>query len=81
MQRWIQITREIEALNAELRTIQRECEHDWQPAGSDIECTHPVCNKCGSRGFGWYCQESPTRSCEYEEDEWCIHCGEPEERK
>lgn len=39
------------------------------------------CEICGVE-FGWYCPVNPKRYCEYgEDDEICIHCGEPDERK
>ena len=40
-----------------------------------------VCLICGE-SFGWYCPPSPTKQCEYPpRGEWCIHCGNPSERK
>ena len=44
------------------------------------DCGSASCEKCGE-DFGWYCQISTKRFCEYEGEEDCIHCGEPEERK
>lgn len=47
-----------------------------------------TCPDCQYRTKGWYCKESPTKECDYydeENDEYdedcCIHCGHPEERK
>ena len=39
-----------------------------------------VCAICGA-DLGWWCPKSKNNLCEYKVDEWCIHCGEPEERK
>jgi hypothetical protein len=39
-----------------------------------------ACRICGT-DFGWWCPKSPDHSCCYNEDGWCDHCGEPEERK
>ena len=53
------------------------CEHlnlSPTPWGSAI-CT------CGELTGKWYCEKSPNNTCEYRGNEWCIHCGEPEERK
>ena len=69
-----------------------------------VACTHRVvrsaqdgmaarCLVCGA-GFselGWYCPDSPTHLCCYEQalpdgpvqvnEDSCIYCGQPEERK
>ena len=46
------------------------------------------CNDCGFEPSGWYCPESPTLECEYYDsktgyydEDCCIYCGQPEERK
>ncbi len=38
------------------------------------------CKKCGE-DFGWWCPVN--KVCEYEDKahDFCIHCGQPEERK
>lgn len=41
------------------------------------------CDICGE-SFGWYCEKSPVKYCEFvEESGWinCKHCEEPKERK
>jgi len=39
------------------------------------------CDICGTY-FGWWCPKSSDHLCHYKEpDEWCIYCGQPEERK
>ena len=51
-------------------------------------CTHvyaqkydsAVCVICENHA-GWWCPDGPNNTCEYDHDEWCIHCGDPEERK
>lgn len=41
-----------------------------------------VCEVCGDR-VGWYCTVNPNHYCEYNngDEDYCDHCGEPEERK
>lgn len=44
------------------------------------------CSTCG-KDFGWWCKEAPTNICDYEQkdgsynEDNCIHCHCPEERK
>lgn len=39
------------------------------------------CDTCGKH-FGWYCPDSPSHFCQIDENsEYCIYCGNPEERK
>jgi hypothetical protein len=43
------------------------------------------CAVC-SEDLGWYCPDSPTGLCEYDDKEdlmhdTCLHCGAPEERR
>lgn len=44
------------------------------------------CDVCGTH-FGWFCPESPNGVCDYDQpdgsydEDNCIHCGNPEERK
>jgi len=62
-----------------LSRLIKECKHliissDWAGA---------YCNICGEN-FGWYCEESPVKYCEYDKSSgWimCKHCQEPRERK
>ena len=44
---------------------------------------HAYCNSLGFQlEFGWDCPESPIGTCLYEwDDEHCVLCGEPSERK
>jgi hypothetical protein len=62
------------------------------------ECNHLIvemkdfggayCDICGE-SFGWYCEKSPTKYCEYSAGEYgevnsfieCKHCGQPRSRK
>lgn len=39
-----------------------------------------VCVICRER-LGWWCPKSSTHLCEYKDDEWCVHCHQPSERK
>jgi len=56
------------------------CEHDVVVPS---ECGGRRCAVCRHPLPGWYCPDSPTaeHECYYEDDEFCIHCGQPEERK
>ena len=60
-----------------------------------LECPHRIlktkwesmyCDVCG-KGFGWCCPRSPDQLCHYDEspdnydNENCVYCGLPEERK
>ena len=61
------------------------------------ECQHPnmmnhwgsgACADCGYETSGWYCPKSPDLECEYYnpntntyDEDCCIYCSEPEERK
>ena len=46
------------------------------------------CDICGE-SFGWYCEQSPVKYCEYGAGEYgevnhfieCKHCGQPRSRK
>jgi hypothetical protein len=44
--------------------------------------THVYCQLC-DENFGWSCSKSPVGYCEYKDsdDDHCIHCGQPSERK
>lgn len=43
-----------------------------------------ICKACGER-LGWWCPNAPMHQCEYADDDaardYCIYCGQPEERK
>lgn len=49
---------------------------------------HAHCSDCGFVTEGWYCKDSPTLECRYYDEvtgwydeDCCIYCGQPEERK
>jgi len=60
-----------------LEMLRQSCkQHLWKNSGwGSVNCA--VCGKDG----GWYCPKSPNSCCEYDENEECIYCGQPEERK
>lgn len=65
-----------------INEIRKSCQHEWVPTDpSDMSSSSPVCSKCGDRGYGWWCQESPTKECQYELSEYCTICHQPSERK
>lgn len=81
--------------NAEVSQLQSKLSIAGQLAAAREEaalCQHKkivrdefdsaVCKKC-NKDFGWFCEESPSKHCEYEDsgNECCVYCGEPEERK
>ena len=74
----------LEALT-EIPRTKETCDHmEIVPSDpKDIDCSYPVCKTCGQHFPDWYCPKNPpTHACEYEDDdECCIHCGEPDERK
>ena len=68
----------------ELEMLQSTCSH---PNIVDKHGTGD-CPDCGFRTKGWFCKTSPTKECDYydeENDEYnedcCIYCGAPDERK
>ena len=89
--RTVGLLEQINKLNAELREIKKNCQHsivpdkltytknyssnEWTLTDQSARCQ--ICNEI----LGWYCTSSPVLYCEYGDDECCIHCGDPEERK
>ncbi len=72
-------------LHSALEAVYLSCPHHKDPSlifktAWDGAC----CRECEVE-LGWFCPKSPTRACQYNEDdadhEDCIHCGDPEERK
>lgn len=74
---------QIRILTTEVDELMDECNHEnIDKIGEMAHCD--ICNEF----FGWYCANSPTLTCDYynkEEDKYnedcCIYCGQPEERK
>ena len=63
-----------------------DCNHPNLEVSKYID--HASCRDCGFYTSGWYCETSPTLECEYYcsetgyyDEDCCIHCGKPEERK
>jgi hypothetical protein len=75
--------RDIDLLISKLKTLKRKmitaCDHEFITDYGTARCS-----KCNTFG-GWYCPQSPTHVCSYEDDDacrdHCIFCGDPEERK
>ena len=71
----------IDVLRKELKNLLDNCPHDIVESGSSAEC-----DMCGEY-FGLYCPDSPNHVCDYEQEDGsydedhCIYCGDPEERK
>jgi hypothetical protein len=62
----------------EPRKLKRDCD---QHIIVEDDCGSAICGKC-KEDFGWFCQIAANNICEYsDDDECCIHCGSPEERK
>ena len=86
MKKYDMLQSEASDIQQEIINLQYECQHpnmvsDW---GSG------TCADCGYETIGWYCPKSPNtdRECEYYDpdtdtydEDCCIYCGEPEERK
>lgn len=75
---------ELSAAEADIRVLQEECEHP----NIKEEWGDGFCPDCHFKTVGWFCPTSPTFECDYydkETDEYdedrCIYCGDPEERK
>lgn len=62
------------------KRLESTKEHICQHIIIEDEFGSAVCEKC-KEDFGWFCPIAGDSICEYSGDEWCIHCGEPEERK
>jgi hypothetical protein len=84
-----EIKKQILILEKRLSTLEHECEHriiqhKYSP-NSPFDGL-AVCEIC-DKYFGWYCPDSPDHKCEYKQADgsydydYCIYCGEPEERK
>lgn len=75
------IQNQLDEIVNEIKELQLECKHEeMQNSG--------YCSDCGFKPKGWFCKYSPTYECDYydkEHDEYdedcCIYCGQPEERK
>lgn len=91
MKKEIQITNEAvraaqeSYLEAErlLKSLQDSCQHRIVPDDPEwLDASGRICAECGYKFFDWYCPDNPpTHACEYTHGEYCIHCGDPEERK
>ena len=47
-----------------------------EQGGDSMHCA--ICRK----DMGWWCPKSKDHMCHYNSgSEWCIHCGDPSERK
>lgn len=72
---------ELDAIDVKIQILRIECRHDNMVEDKPCpECDHDI--------NGWFCPKSPTKECDYydpETDEFdedcCIYCGKPEERK
>lgn len=72
-----------------INEIQANCAHDWKPSNpASPMSSSPKCALCGDVGQGWWCEESPTKECNYMRaagrgynPDSCRYCGQPSERK
>lgn len=77
----VELTGLIATKRERIATIKSKCTHDIIQKGQSA-----YCDVCGDY-LGWYCDESPTKTCDYEQEDGeydednCIYCGMPEERK
>lgn len=77
-----ELTEESRILQNKINILINRCSHEDLTVGDDWA----TCNTC-DKSFHWYCPTSPTKECDYEQDdgsydeECCRYCGKPEERK
>lgn len=89
LERIDELKRRMQVAQAEIAGIQAACDHDWQPSLKDRpDCSSAICVKCGAQGNGWWCEASPTKTCDYStadgrgwNSDCCRYCGNPDERK
>lgn len=66
-------------ISRQLYNFQKNCQHVVVNSHESAICL--VCDT----NLGWYCEDSPTKSCKYEDDDYncdfCIYCNNPDERK
>lgn len=75
-QRLAEIREQIRALYMEQAKLVLDCQHVIIESHDSAHCD--ICGK----DFGWWCPDSTTHICQYEDDsECCIFCGQPDERK
>jgi hypothetical protein len=76
-----QINDLIQLLNMEKNELLKKCPHEIIPIDEPKDHDSARCWIC-NKDFGWYCKNSPTKFCKYENDiDSCIYCCQPEERK
>ena len=91
--RYKQLMQKYDVAQSATRNIQREIinlQHECQHPNMVGHWGLGTCADCGYKTSGWYCPENPNndRECEYYDpdtdtydEDCCIYCGEPEERK
>lgn len=83
---------QIKSKYGEIAFIRGACNHQYKPSWPESpDCSHPKCELCGDEKSGWWCEESPSKSCDYFDPsrppryqmnyDCCRYCGDPEERK
>jgi len=93
VQRWMDARRALVAQGWVQRWEKPRCQHKGRavpgpgidddpsdPEDASMDAA-PLCPTCGFTLDGWYCPESPSGVCVYEQSDNCRHCGQPEERK
>lgn len=81
----IQALNDLAAAQKRVSAIRANCAHVIIPSDPKwIDASSRTCSDCGESWGDWYCpKKPPAHACEYtrESGEWCIHCGDPDERK
>lgn len=80
---------EISERHREILRLKATCTHNYQPSDPKwLSSSVPLCSLCGDRGDGWWCESSPTKTCDYSSPRGrgynpddCRYCHQPEERK
>lgn len=75
--------RDAERLEAQARQLRQQATLGWEAIvmADKPELERPSID---TSEWGWDCEESPTGKCVYDwatNDECCVYCGDPEERK
>lgn len=92
-ERYKQLKHEYDVARLVTRNIQKEIinlQYECQHPNMTVSWGSGECADCGYETIGWYCPKNPNndRECEYYDpdtdiynEDCCIYCGEPEERK
>lgn len=86
------LEQELRGVKQGIRFIRERCDHRFVPdepydPSDKWFSSGGSCENCGDRLSGWWCPKSKSGECDYKQpdgsydDDNCIHCGMPDERK